>query len=243
MNYELRSVEVRAQSRALTKEKESNQLWKQVEVTQRLSWLQDTVKRKLVDFAWNRRFLYLPGACLPFFGETRLNVSIKPIFFNRSAYFDPSSGQPRVNLGKQEGGARKKKIGEFSFRCILQPTTAWNWQEVGSTWINGLVINKKHNERKYELRSVKVSPWSRTLTEKRNDKHCERRKQRVLPNCARCFSSVRIKWPRSLPVRVRSQSGAYTLKKKKWKGTRAHTHSELIREMEEHRVRPLDTVL
>jgi len=32
------------------------------------SWLQDTLKRKLVDFAWNRRFFYLPGACSPFFG-------------------------------------------------------------------------------------------------------------------------------------------------------------------------------
>jgi len=34
----------------------------------RRNWLQNTVKRKLVDFAWNRRFLYLPGVCLPFFG-------------------------------------------------------------------------------------------------------------------------------------------------------------------------------
>jgi len=32
------------------------------------SWLQDTLKRKLVDFAYNRRFFYLPGACSPFFG-------------------------------------------------------------------------------------------------------------------------------------------------------------------------------
>jgi len=32
------------------------------------SWLQHTLKRKLVDFAWNRRFFYLPGACSPFFG-------------------------------------------------------------------------------------------------------------------------------------------------------------------------------
>jgi len=31
-------------------------------------WPQDTLKRKLVDFAWNRRFYYLPGAYLPFFG-------------------------------------------------------------------------------------------------------------------------------------------------------------------------------
>jgi len=27
----------------------------------RRSWLQDTLKRKLVDFAWNRRFFCLPG--------------------------------------------------------------------------------------------------------------------------------------------------------------------------------------
>jgi len=73
------------------------------------SWLQDTVKRKLVDFAWNRRFFYLPGACLPFFGSTRLKVLINPIFFIRSACFDQSSGQPGVNPGKQEGGGAKKK--------------------------------------------------------------------------------------------------------------------------------------
>ena len=30
------------------------------------SWLQDTLK--IVEFAWNRRFFYLPGACSPFFG-------------------------------------------------------------------------------------------------------------------------------------------------------------------------------
>jgi len=42
------------------------------------------------------------------------------------ACFDQSSGQPRVNPGKQEGGGREtnQKIGEFSFRGILQPTTA-----------------------------------------------------------------------------------------------------------------------
>jgi len=45
--------------------------------------------------------------------------------FIRSACFDPSSGQPLVNPGKREGGGRQKnqKIGEFSFRGILQPTT------------------------------------------------------------------------------------------------------------------------
>ena len=37
-------------------------------ITHARSWLRDTLKRKLVDFASNRRFFYLPGACLPFFG-------------------------------------------------------------------------------------------------------------------------------------------------------------------------------
>jgi len=32
----------------------------------------------------------------------------QPFFFIRSACFDPSLGQPRVNPGKQEGGAQKK---------------------------------------------------------------------------------------------------------------------------------------
>ena len=76
------------------------------------SWLQDTLKRKLVDFAWNRRFFYLPGGCSPFFGSTRLKFSINPIFFIRGACFDPSSGQPRVNPEKQEvgGGEGARKI-------------------------------------------------------------------------------------------------------------------------------------
>jgi len=49
----------------------------------------------------------------------------QPDFFIRSACFDQSSGQPRVNTGKQEGGGREinQKIGEFFFRGILQPTT------------------------------------------------------------------------------------------------------------------------
>jgi len=84
------------------------------------------LEKKLVDFAWNRQFFYLPGACSHFFGETRLTVSIKPIFFIQRACFHQSSGQSRVNPGKQEGGGRKKdqKIGEFYFRGILQETTA-----------------------------------------------------------------------------------------------------------------------
>jgi len=56
------------------------------------SWLQDTLRRKLVDFAWNRRFFYLPGACSPFFAKS----------FNQPDFFQ--SGAPvliyhRVNLG------------------------------------------------------------------------------------------------------------------------------------------------
>ena len=49
----------------------------------------------------------------------------QPNYLIRSACFHQSSGQPRVNPGKQEGGGAKKieKIGEFSFRGILQPTT------------------------------------------------------------------------------------------------------------------------
>jgi len=49
----------------------------------------------------------------------------QPVFFIRSARFDQSSGQPRVSPGKQGGGGsrKKRKIGEFSFRGILQPTT------------------------------------------------------------------------------------------------------------------------
>jgi len=80
------------------------------------SWLQDALIRKLAGFAWNRRFLYLPGACSPLFGSTRLKVAINPILFIRSICFDQSSGQPRVNPGNQGGGAQKNRtIGEFLF--------------------------------------------------------------------------------------------------------------------------------
>ena len=60
--------------------------------TEGRSWLQDTVKRKLVDFALNRRFFYLPGACSPFFGSTRLKVSINLIFISGALVFYQSSG-------------------------------------------------------------------------------------------------------------------------------------------------------
>jgi len=63
---------------------------------------------------------------LAFFGVNPAKRFNQPDFFLiLSAGFDQSSGQPRVNPGKQEEGSPKKikKIGEFSFRGILQPTT------------------------------------------------------------------------------------------------------------------------
>jgi len=50
----------------------------------------------------------------------------QPNFLIRGACFYQSSGHPRVNPGKQEREGREKnqKLGEFSFRGILQPTTA-----------------------------------------------------------------------------------------------------------------------
>jgi len=74
-----------------------------------------TVKRRLVDFAWNRRFFYLPGACPLFGGSTRLKVTINPICFIRSACFDQSSSQSRVNPGKHGGGGAKKLKTSASF--------------------------------------------------------------------------------------------------------------------------------
>ena len=79
--------------------------------TQRRSWLQDALKRKLVDFAWNRRFfrffsMYPARARL--FRVNPANSFNQPDSFFRSACFDQSSGQPRVNPGKQKGGGAKK---------------------------------------------------------------------------------------------------------------------------------------
>jgi len=45
------------------------------------SWLQDTLKRKLVDFAWIRRFFYLPGACSFFFRVNPAKSFNQPDFF------------------------------------------------------------------------------------------------------------------------------------------------------------------
>jgi len=83
------------------------------------------LKRKLVDFAWIRHFFLFTRRVLALFRGNPANSFNQPDFFFRSACFDPSSGQPRVNSGKQEGRGREKdqKIGEFSFRGILQPTT------------------------------------------------------------------------------------------------------------------------
>ena len=62
---------------------------------------------------------------LAFFRVNPAKSVNQPDLFIQSACFYQSSGQSRVNPGKQEGGGAKKikKIGEFSFRGILQPTT------------------------------------------------------------------------------------------------------------------------
>jgi len=74
------------------------------------SWLQDTLKRKLVDFAWIRRLFLFTRRVLAFFRVNPAESFNQPDFFIRSACFDPSSGQPRVNPGKQEGGGDAKKF-------------------------------------------------------------------------------------------------------------------------------------
>jgi len=72
-------------------------------------WLQDTLKRKLVDFAWNRRFFLFTRRVLAFFGWTRLKVLINPILFFFGA---PVLINHRVSLGwtrgNRKGGAQKK---------------------------------------------------------------------------------------------------------------------------------------
>jgi len=62
---------------------------------------------------------------LAFFRVNPAKSFNQPNLFNPGRLFYQSSGHPRVNLGKQErGGVKKiKKIGEFYFRGILQPTT------------------------------------------------------------------------------------------------------------------------
>ena len=83
-------------------------------------------------------------------------------------------------------------------------------------------------ERRYIWkRSVKVSAQSRSLTATKNGNTYARRYRRGHPNFAPCFRSIDIKWPRSLPVRVRAQSRAYTLKNKK-NYERGHEHTRTV---------------
>jgi len=67
---------------------------------------------------------------LAFLRVNPATIFSQPDFFVRSACYDRSSGQPRVNPGKQEGGggARKKSKNRpvFFSRYILQPTTGMN---------------------------------------------------------------------------------------------------------------------
>jgi len=94
------------------------------------SWLQDPLKRKLVDFAWNRRFFYLPGACSPFFGYTRLIVLINPIFLSGAPVLinhPVSLGLTRGNR-KGGGGAKKTKNRGVFFWGHLAP------KQKGGAW-------------------------------------------------------------------------------------------------------------
>jgi len=65
---------------------------------------------------------------LAFFSRVNpANSFNQPDFVYPARLIDQSLGQPRVNPGKQEGGGHEnnQNIGEFSFRGILQPTTAF----------------------------------------------------------------------------------------------------------------------
>jgi len=83
------------------------------------------LKRKLVDFAWNWRFFYLPGAFFPFFRVNPAKSFNQPIFLNPGRLFLSIVGSSSGKPGETATGGREKnrKIGEFSFRGILQPTT------------------------------------------------------------------------------------------------------------------------
>jgi len=85
------------------------------------NWLQDTLKRKLVDFAWNRRFFYLPGACLPFFRVNLATSCNQPDLFYpgrlRLSIDGSTSGEPGET---GTGGAPKKtKIRRVFFSRYL----------------------------------------------------------------------------------------------------------------------------
>ena len=84
----------------------------------RHSWLKDSVKRKLVDFAWNRRFFYLPGACSFFLGEPGYKFRSTLFFYPERLFWSivgSTSGEPG-ETGR--GGAKKiKKSASFLFEA------------------------------------------------------------------------------------------------------------------------------
>jgi len=90
----------------------------------KLPWKENSlISRGIGDFV-----IYLARAPL-FFGSIRLNVSINPKFFLSGA---PVLINRRVNLGltrgnRERGAPKSPKIGELSFRGILQPTTVTTW--------------------------------------------------------------------------------------------------------------------
>ena len=79
------------------------------------SWLQDTLKRKLVDFAWESAICLFTRRVLPVFGSSRKKLQSTQFLF-RGACFDQSSGQPRVSPGNQgRGGVNKSKNRQVLF--------------------------------------------------------------------------------------------------------------------------------
>jgi len=87
-------------------------------------------------------FLFTRRVLAFFRVKTRLNVLIQPIFLIRSACFDPSSGQSRVNPGKQEGGggggAKKiKKSASFLFEVSCSQRRMIRSPQVGRAPASG----------------------------------------------------------------------------------------------------------
>ena len=86
--------------------------WRQ----RRRSWLQDTLKRKLVDFAWNRRFFLFIWRVLAFFRVNPAKSFDQPDFFYPErlvwSIIGSISGEPG-ETGR--GGARKKSKNQRVF--------------------------------------------------------------------------------------------------------------------------------
>ena len=75
----------------------------------------------------------------------QLKISINPIFFIRGACFDQSSGQHRVNPGKQEGGDTKKSNYRrvfFSRYLAVNDGALRSHSDVWAPLRGGLVINR-----------------------------------------------------------------------------------------------------